>query len=95
MGKLTNKNLSHLDLEIIAKGLKRQSDGIIKVKIHAFKKDIVNICKDKYTLKNINIIHSATIDIEGIRFELVVDDKHIHYENTNHACDHSRDDILR
>lgn len=80
MGKLTNKNLSYLDLEIIAKGLKKQSDGIIKVKIHAFKKDIVNICKDEATIKNINIIHSATIDVEGIRFELVVDDKHIHYE---------------
>lgn len=95
MGKLTNKDLSYLDLEIIAKGLKRQSEGIIKVKIHALKKDIVNICKDEETIKNINIIHSATIDIEGIRFELVVDDKNVHYENTTNARYHSRNDILR
>lgn len=83
MGKLTNKNLSRLDLEIIAKGLKKQSDGIIKVKIHALKKDIVNICKDEATIKNINTIHSATIDVDGVRFELIVDDKNINYDTRN------------
>lgn len=95
MGKLTNKELSYLDLKVIAKGLKRQSEGIIKVKIHALKKDIVKICNDEATIKNINTIHSATIDVDGVRFELIVDDKNNHYENTPNARVGSISNLMR
>lgn len=61
------------DLEAIAWELKkeRSKDAIIKVQVNATANDILRICRDEPTHKHIDTIRSATIDIHGVRFELV------------------------
>lgn len=63
------------DLVEIAARLRKYSDEIIRVKIHARKIDILKICKDEATHKSIDVIHSATIVVDGVKFELVVSDR--------------------
>lgn len=75
MGKLTNKDLTLYDLQEMAVRLRKYSKEIIRVKVVAMKRDILKICTDEATHKNIDIINSATIDVYGVRFELVVADK--------------------
>jgi hypothetical protein len=72
---MTKRKLVKADLVEIAARLRKFSKEVIRVKIRANRDEIIFICKDEPTNKNINIIHSATIDIDGVRFELVVDDK--------------------
>lgn len=75
MSKLTVKELTKYDLREIAVRLRKFSKEVIKVKVHASKKDILKICNDEPTHKHIDVINSASIDIDGVRFELVVSDK--------------------
>lgn len=56
----------------IARILKRNSKDIIKVKVSATKEEVLILCPDEQTQKSIDIINSATIDVGGIRFELVI-----------------------
>lgn len=59
------------DLQEIAVRLRKFSKEVIQVKVNATKLDILRICRDEHTHKHIDVIHSAMIDIGGVRFELV------------------------
>lgn len=75
MAKLKNKELSRFDLEEISVRLRKFSKEVIRVKVHASKADIMRICRDESTIKHIDVIHSATITINGVLFELIVSGK--------------------
>ena len=65
------QEISLWDLQEMATRLRKFSKEVIRVRVKARKQDILRICKDEHTHKHIDVIRSATIDINGVRFELV------------------------
>lgn len=59
------------DLKEMSVRLRKFSKEVIRVKVKATKQDIMKICRDHPTHQHIDVINSATIDINGVRFELV------------------------
>lgn len=66
--------ITRWDLVEIAASLRKFSEEVIRVKVKANRDSILRICRDEHTAKNIDVIHSATIDIDGVRFELIKTD---------------------
>lgn len=71
MSKGTPPEITHGDLIEMATRLRKFSEGLIKVQVRTRKIDILRICKDEATHKSIDVIHSASIDVKGIRFQLI------------------------
>lgn len=72
MGKLSNKELTLYDLREIATRMRKFEPDIKKIVVHASKMDVLKICRDEQTHKHIDVIRSASIDIDNIRFELIL-----------------------
>lgn len=71
MNKGTPPEITNADLFEMATRLRKFSEGLIKVQVRTRKQDILRICKDEPTHKNIDFINSASIYVKGIRFELI------------------------
>lgn len=72
MPKLTIPDLSLHDLEKIAKTHKCEKNFVNKIQVVTTKERVLNICRDEPTRKNIDIIRSASIKVDGIWFELLI-----------------------
>ena len=72
MPKLTIPDLNIHDLEKIAKTHKSEKNFVNKIQIYTTRERVLNICRDEPTLKNIDIIRSASIKVDGIWFELMI-----------------------
>lgn len=72
MSKLTIPDLSMRDLKMMAKKHKSNKGMINKIQVHTTKERVLLLCRDEPTHKNIDILRSAWIKVEGIWFELMI-----------------------
>lgn len=66
------RDLSTKDLEKIASFHSKEREFVNRIQLKTTKERILRICKDEPTRKNIDIIHSASIKIDGVWFELII-----------------------
>lgn len=65
------RDLSTKDLEEISSFHSKEKKFVDRIQLKTTKERILHICKDEPTHKNIDIIHSASININGVWFELI------------------------